>query len=188
MSGFSQSTAAPNDVGGSYDAVAKAFHWTIVLLLVVQFLTKLIPTSWAGEDALNAWHVAVGPSILVLMVLRLLWRLTHRPPPPPADLSPALRLLSRANHWAFYGLLIVLPLFGWASASGYGVTPYVFGVIPLPALIAADKARAEAMGQIHGVLALALLVVIVLHVAGALYHLLVKRDGVVGRMLPGGGV
>src|SRR5947209_19668437 len=99
MSGFSHSTVAPTDIGGGYDAVAKAFHWTIVLLLVVQFLTKLIPTSWVGDDALNAWHVAVGPSILVLMVLRLLWRLTHRPPPPPADLSPALRLLSRANHW-----------------------------------------------------------------------------------------
>jgi cytochrome b561 len=185
MSGYSDhqhSRSAPDGTG--YDAVAKTFHWTVVLLLVVQVLTKLIPTAWVGEDALNAWHVSVGPSILAVMVLRLLWRLTHRPPPPPADLPPALRLLSRATHWAFYGLLIILPLFGWAAASGYGVTPYLFGVVPLPALIAADKARAEALGQVHGALALLLIATIALHVAGALFHLLVKRDGVAQRMLP----
>lgn len=173
------------DQGRRYDVVARTFHWLIAALLVVQYVTKWLPKSF-GEDALNAWHLAVGPSILVVMLLRLAWRLTHRPPPPPADLAPALRVLSRATHWAFYVLLIALPLLGWTAASGFGATPWLFGVIPLPALIDKDKPTAEFWGGVHGALATALLAVLALHVAGALYHALVKRDGVIRRMLPAG--
>ena len=172
----------------SYDAVAQTFHWLVAALIVAQFATELIPKDWAPKGALASWHVSIGPSILALMLLRLVWRLTHRPPPAPADLSPGLRLLSRATHWSFYVLLIVLPLLGWVAASGFGATPHLFGVIPLPALIAKDKPTAEAVGGVHGLVAWALLAVIALHVAGALYHAAVKRDGVLGRMLPGGKV
>lgn len=165
-----------------YDGVARAFHWTIVALLLLQYGTKLVPKSWANEDAMDAWHLAVGPTILVLMVLRLAWRLTHRPPPPPADLPGTLQLLSRATHWAFYALLIVLPVLGWMSASGFGARPSVLGVVPLPMLIGAYKDAAEAWGGAHGALAWALLAIIALHVSGALYHAVVKRDGVMRRM------
>lgn len=179
--------AAQAEQGRGYDAVAKSFHWLVAALIAAQFATELIPNEWASEEALASWHVSIGPSILALMLLRLVWRLTHRPPPAPADLPPGLRVLSRATHWAFYVLLIALPLLGWTAASGFGATPYLFGVIPLPALIDKDKPTAEAIGGAHGLLAWALLAVIALHVAGALYHATVKRDGVVGRMLPAGG-
>ena len=169
-----------------YDAVAKTFHWLVAVLIVAQFATELIPEDWAPKGALKSWHVSIGPSILALMLLRLAWRLTHRPPLAPEGLSPGLRLLSRATHWSFYALLIVLPLLGWVAASGFGATPYLFGLIPLPALIAKDKPTAEAVGGVHGLLAWALLALVFLHVAGALYHAVVKHDGVVGRMLPGG--
>ena len=169
-----------------YDAIAKTFHWLVAVLIVAQFATELIPEDWASKGALKSWHVSIGPSILALMLLRLAWRLTHRPPLAPEDLSPGLRVLSRATHWSFYVLLIVLPLLGWVAASGFGATPYLFGLIPLPALIAKDKSTAEAVGGVHGLLAWALLALVFLHVAGALYHAVVKRDGVVGRMLPGG--
>ena len=172
-----------------YDPVARAFHWLVVLLLLAQYTTKLIlpftlPKS--AEDSINAWHLSIGSTILLVMLLRLAWRLTHRPPPPPADLPPALRLLSRANHWAFYVVLIVLPLLGWITANAYGVTVYLAGLIPLPALAAPNKAFAEQLGHVHGAVALLLLALIALHVAGALYHALVKRDGVAQRMLPTG--
>ena len=173
-------------LGARYDAVAQAFHWTLAALIVAQFVTEWIPDGWANEDALASWHISIGPSILVLMLLRLLWRLTHRPPPPPADLPPGLRVLSRATHWAFYVILIVLPLLGWVAASGFGATPRLFGLIPLPALIAKDKPTAEAVGDVHGAVAWLLLAVLALHVAGALYHVAVKRDGVIRRMLPAG--
>jgi len=173
----------------SYDVVYKTFHWSVVGLLLVQALTKLIRPgafAWATEDALNAWHLSVGPTILVLTLLRLAWRLTHPVPPPPADLSRGLQLLSRATHWAFYVLLIVLPVLGWISASAFGVRPYLFGMIPLPFIASPNEAFAERVGSIHGGVALALLLVAGLHVAGALYHALIKRDGVIQRMLPFG--
>jgi cytochrome b561 len=170
----------------SYDAVFKLLHWTVVALLIVQLGTKLIPSSAVpgGEDTLDAWHVSVGPTILFLMVLRLLWRLFRPVPPPPADLSPGLQVLSRATHWALYALLIGLPILGWLAASAYGVTPYLFGLIPLPRLLGTDETLAHRIGIGHGVVALVLLIVIGMHVSGALYHAAIRRDGVIWRMLP----
>ena len=173
--------------GRRYDAVAKLFHWSVVALLALQYLTKWVPPKafpWASEGALNAWHLAVGPTILLLMLLRLAWRLTHRPPPPPADLPAGLQWLSRATHWLFYAILIVLPVLGWMAASGYGATAYLAGLVPLPDLVAQDKPLAETLGSIHGALAWTLLALIALHVSGALYHAVVKRDRVLQRMLP----
>ena len=79
-----------------------------------------------------------------------------------------------------------MPLLGWIAASGFGAKPYLLGFIPLPDLIAKNKPLADTVGDVHGSLALALLAIIALHVAGALYHALVKHDGVVQRMLPTG--
>lgn len=172
-----------------YDGVARAFHWVVVLLVAAQFTTKLIlpfvlPKS--AEDGINAWHLSIGSTILLVMVLRLLWRLTHRPPPPPTDLPPALQFVSRANHWLFYILLIALPLGGWISANAFGATVYLAGLVPLPALVAQNKEFAEQVGDLHGAGALLLLALIALHICGALYHAYVKRDGVARRMLPSG--
>lgn len=171
-----------------YNPIAKLFHWIVVALLVMQIsiaavLPFILPAT--AEEGLAAWHLSVGSTILLVMLLRLAWRLTHTPPPAPADLPVHLRMVSRATHWAFYALLIVQPLLGWTTASAYGVTVRLFGLIPLPALTAPDKAFAEALGQVHGATAVLLLALIALHVAGVLYHVLVKRDRVVHRMLPG---
>ena len=190
MSGLARSnpsSPAALAVDDRYDGVARLFHWTVVALLLAQYVSKWIPPksfSWASEGVLNAWHLAVGPTILLVMLLRLAWRLTHRPPPPPADLPPALRWVSRATHWSFYALLIVLPVLGWVAASGYGANVTLAGLLPLPALVSPDKPLAEAVGEVHGALAWALLALIALHVSGALYHAFVKRDGVVRRMSP----
>ena len=180
--------AAPGESGAKtrYDAVARAFHWLVAALLVVQFLTELLPRVLPAryEDSFVGPHVSIGPTILLLMVLRLGWRLTHTPPVAPRDLSPPLRLLSRATHWLFYAGLIVLPVLGWLTASAFGVRASLLGLVPLPMLVAKDQAFGDAVGQVHGALALAILALVALHVAGALYHALVKRDGVLQRMLP----
>lgn len=173
----------------SYDGVYKTLHWMVVGLVAIQYFTKLVPPNafaGASEHALNAWHLAVGPTILLLMLLRFGWRLTHRPPPPPDDLAPALRVLSRATHWAFYVLLTAVPVLGWIAASGFGARPWLLGLIPLPPLAAQSKSLGEFVGGVHGVLALALLALIALHVGGALYHALLRQDGVFQRILPFG--
>ncbi len=181
-------TDRPAAGGWRYDGVARTFHWLIVAMLVVQYsvallLAAILPKS--AEDALATWHFSVGSSVCVVMLARLAWRLTHPAPPPPADLSPGLRLLSRATHWLFYAGYIVLPVLGWAAASADGARVRLAGLIPLPLLVPKDDPFGKAMQTVHPVIAITLLALIALHVAGALYHAYVKRDGVVQRMLPG---
>ncbi len=176
--------------GWRYDNVARAFHWLIVAMLVAQYsvallLGAILPKS--AEGALITWHFSMGSSVCVVMLARLAWRLTHPAPPPPADLSPGLRLLSRATHWAFYAGYIVLPVLGWAAASADGARVRLAGLIPLPLLVPKDDPFGKAMQTVHPVIAITLLALIALHVAGALYHAFIKRDGVVGRILPGRG-
>jgi len=81
----------------------------------------------------------------------------------------------------------VLPVLGWVAASGYGAGVTLLRLVPLPALVSQDRSLAKSVGSLHGALAWALLGVIALHVSGALYHALVKQDGVVRRMVPGRG-
>ena len=170
-----------------YDGVAQSFHWLVLLLVVAQYATKWLPDGFASlsEKQLNGWHLAIGPAVLVIMLLRLAWRFTHPAPPPPSDLPMSLRILSRGTHYLFYAILIVLPVLGWIAASGYGASVSLLKLVPLPALIGKDKSLAESVGSVHGALAWALLAVIVLHVSGTLYHGLVKQDGVIKRMVPG---
>jgi cytochrome b561 len=170
--------------GQRYDGVFRTLHWVILVLVLLQYGSKLLPpgTLSFSEAQLNAWHLAIGPTILLLMLVRLVWRLTHPVPPPPADLPPLLQAVSRLTHWGFYALLIVLPLLGWVSANAYGARPTLLGVVPLPSLAGQDKAYGEAIGRLHGLFAWALLALLAAHVAGALYHAVVKRDGVVRRM------
>lgn len=173
----------------SYDGVAKTLHWVIVALVLAQFFTKLVtPKSFAGvtQDGLDAWHLAVGPTILLLMLIRLGWRLTHRPPAPPDDIAAALQVLSRLTHWAFYALLIAIPVLGWVSASKFGARPSLMFLFKLPLIAPANERSAEAWGAIHGWLAWLLLAVIALHVAAASWHGLARDDGVFARMMPGG--
>lgn len=180
--------AEPIEVGQPYDVVSRTFHWLVVALVLVQIgialvLPAILPKS--VEDGITAWHLATGSTILVVMLLRLAWRLTHPMPPAPADLRPALRVLARGTHWAFYLVLILLPLLGWLAANAYGATPQLLGLIPLPRLLAPNQPVAETIGAVHKTVAMLLLVLIALHVSGVLYHVLVKRDGLIQRMLPG---
>lgn len=92
-----------------------------------------------------AWHLSLGPTILLITLLRLAWRLTHPPPAPPGDLPMALRLISRVTHWLFYVVLIMLPVLGWVAASVYGAKVYLFGVVPLPSIAAKNDALGEFM-------------------------------------------
>lgn len=175
------------EMGQPYNAVSRAFHWLVVALVLVQIgiafvLPAIVPE--AAEDSITAWHLATGSTILVVMLLRLAWRLTHPMPPAPADLRPVLRVLARGTHWAFYLVLILLPLLGWLAANAYGATPRLLGLIPLPRLLALNQALAETIGGVHKAVAMVLLVLIALHVSGAFYHAMIKRDGVIQRMLP----
>lgn len=171
-----------------YDGVQKALHWVVVGLVAAQFVTKLVtPATFSGvtEAGLNRWHLAVGPAVLLLMVVRLGWRAVRGAPPPPADLATPLQLVSRLTHWAFYLLLLAIPVLGWVSASEYGARPTLLFVWGLPALAAPNERAAAWWGDVHGTLAWVLLAVIALHVSAACWHGLARNDGVFARMMPG---
>lgn len=171
-----------------YTPVAMALHWLVAALLGGQIVVALIlPLIFPAADDAGAfvpWHFAIGSTILILMLIRLAWRFTHPAPPPPADLPSPLQLLARLTHGLMYAILILLPILGWTAANAYGSSVYLLGFIPLPSLVAQNDALAKAVGALHELVAYALLAVIALHIAGALYHRLVKRDQVLARMLP----
>jgi len=169
-----------------YNSTSRALHWIIVALIIVQFsIAWTMPEVERGTSpvGLIAWHLSIGTTILAVMLVRLVWRLTHPAPPPPNDLSPALRLVSRSTHFVLYAVLIALPIGGWINASARGWPVTLFGAIPLPSLIAKGSALGLAAGDIHMAAATALLVIIGLHIAGSAYHAVVLKDDTVKRMV-----
>jgi cytochrome b561 len=180
-----EESAAP---AASYDPVARGLHWLTVLLVLAEYIVgSAMPDIRIGTPFvfLIRLHFALGGGLLLVVLARILWRLTHRPPPPPL-LPPWQRLLAGATHFALYIALILMPLAGWASASAHGFPVRAFGILPLPALVPYKAHIGFRLGDIHAnVIYWILLALIAMHVGAALYHRLVKRDGVLARMLPG---
>jgi cytochrome b561/polyisoprenoid-binding protein YceI len=187
---------APGRGRGRYATVAIILHWLIALAIVAQ-----VTIAWrmGGKTpqafALVQLHKSIGVSILVLSIIRLGWRLTNPPPPEPLGLARWERVASTIVHWAFYVIMIGMPLTGWlmVSTSRTLIPTVLFWTVPWPAipgtesLAPAAKSLAHAIGQNgHGLLAYGFYGLFVLHVAGALKHQLFERNvPILSRMAPG---
>ena len=169
-----------------YGFVAQGLHWVIAGLLIVQVtLGKIADDLPLGLDklALTARHKSVGITILALAAIRLAWRLIDRPPAPPP--MPRWQFVaSRLTHAAFYVLLFAMPLSGWlmSSASNYPVS--WFGLVQLPDFVRPDEGLEQLLEEVHETLAKVLITLAILHVAAALKHQFIDRDGLLTRMLP----
>lgn len=171
----------------AYDPVARAAHWVTVLLVAAEYIVgSVMPSIHWGTPlgTLIKWHLALGSSLLLIVLFRIVWRLTHRPPPPPP--MPAWqRQLAGVTHFLLYAALILMPLTGWASASARDWPVRAFGVLRLPALVPYRAHIGFRLGDVHAdVIYWILLGLITMHVGAALYHRFVKRDSVLSRMLP----
>ena len=170
-----------------YTATAIALHWLLALAIVGAFSLGLymadLPLSPQRVKLYN-WHKWAGVTILALSALRLLWRLTHRPPP-DAPMAAWQQRAAHLAHGGLYLLFFAVPLMGWAYSSAAGFPIVWFGVLPLPDLLPVDKALALAIKPVHGWLAWTLMVLVALHVAAALKHQFIERDGLIARMWPG---
>ncbi|MEX3934559.1 cytochrome b [Paraburkholderia phymatum] len=169
----------------AYDGIARLLHWLVALLITAQFLLGWTMPDVHRDtlpDGLIAWHLGVGAAIVAAVVCRILWRVTHQPP--PAELTPALSFISRATHALLYITLVAVPLAGWANASSRGWAVKLFGVVRYPDLTQNGSQTGHALGDVHGWLAWVLLALIVLHIGGALFHRIVLKDDVLQRMLP----
>ncbi len=175
-----------------YTAVAIALHWLLALVILGMFSVGVYMTDLPFSPQrlkLYNWHKWVGITFLALTVLRLLWRVTHRPPALPAVVTSAMPSWQmrayHATHHLMYVLFFAVPLAGWAYSSAAGFPIVLFGQIPLPDLVGADKALAELIKPLHELTALALMGLAGLHLAAALKHHWVDRDGLLLRMMPG---
>jgi cytochrome b561 len=169
-----------------YGAIARAFHWVIVALLAAQYLVGWLMPDVHGGPPGNPmiWHISTGSLILMLIIARLIWRLTH-PVAPDSSLAPWQRLASGTVHWMLYVLVLLATLSGWLFASARGWAISWFFVLPMPMLTGGDRALVRAIDGWHQIFEWALLIAIGVHVAAAFVHLLYYRDGVMQRMLPG---
>lgn len=185
------STPAPSPAALRYGLPAIALHWLLALALVGVFAVGLymsgLPFSPQRLKLYN-WHKWAGVLILALSALRLLWRLTHRPPPLPAPVLAAMpgwqRAAHHGTHHLMYLLFFAVPLLGWAYSSAAGFPIVLFGQWPLPDFVGADKALAAAIKPWHAFSAYALAALALLHVAAALKHQFIDRDGLLARMAP----
>jgi cytochrome b561 len=174
----------------SWGAVSKTLHWLVVLLVIGQWglaqYADDLPLLHKGPP-LNL-HKSLGMTILVLAIIRLVWRLAN-PVPSLAGLAATWeRRLAGISHFLLYALLFAMPLSGWMMSSARNFPVSWFGQFQFPDLVSPDRALYQRMHDLHETLFGALVIVALLHVAGALKHHFVDRNEVLRRMLPFGGV
>jgi cytochrome b561 len=174
-----------SDTPARYTRTAIALHWLIAILVIGQFAwgwyMQTIPKQPTGlrADAFNL-HKSVGMSLFVLMALRLAWRAEH--PPPPLPPMPRWKAYAAAlTHGLLYAVLLIQPVFGYLGSEFSGYPVKYFGMT-LPGWAGKDVALKDLMSVAHLVNSWVLAVLVTLHVAAALKHALVDRDGLLARM------
>ncbi len=171
-----------------YDPIARAVHWLVAGLAVI-----VVSLGWAipgapreteSRDLLLLLHRSVGLLILALMVFRVFWRLGHPPPPLPAGFPRTEALAAHANHALLYLLLLVMPLSGYLNAAAAGHKVSFFGLVAIPPLLAENARLSQAAIAVHLAGQFLVYALVAIHVAAALMHRIVRRNGILERMLP----
>lgn len=174
-----------------YSLIQKLLHWGIALLVIGALAAGSLLDELPNGDFKNqlyATHKAVGVTILGLMLLRLLTRFFMRRPGLPVETPALQRMIAGVSHAAFYALLIAMPIIGWAATASFPAPVPYFGLIELnealniKAFFPPDREFSKDLFEIHEIIGKVLIGLIVLHIAAALYHGMVKKDGVLRRM------
>jgi cytochrome b561 len=179
---------SPTD-GPAYTVTARVLHWlTAVLVLVMVPVGIVIANEWGGpaQQWLYNLHKSVGALLLPIIVVRIVYRLTHPPAQLPQDIPAIQRFAAEANHWILYGLLLVQPIIGWIGTSAFPAPVPFFGLFELPSIWPADRPFSDRMMAAHRFIGLAIGFFAAVHIAGALYHHFLRKDRVLMRMVAGG--
>ncbi|UOK73409.1 cytochrome b [Ancylobacter polymorphus] len=170
-----------------YRRPARRLHW-IMAAIVITMVPLGIAVNYLPWDAFQDWlfnlHKSLGIVVLGLVVVRLGYRLTHKPPPLPASIPPSQRLLAESVHIVLYVILFAMPVIGWIGTNAYGEPMNVFWSVTLPAVTGKNEAVSDVLWTMHNVLGLTLGGLILVHAGAALAHRFVLKDGVLGRMWP----
>lgn len=172
---------------GHFDTLARLLHWGMaVLVMAMLFIGVGMVASLALRPMLIELHRPLGIAILLLALVRLYHRWRSPPPPLPADLPRPQLLAAKASHWLLYALMLAMPLLGWSMLSAGGYPVQMVGALELPAFVPHDPTLYAWLRDAHGVLGYALFALVLMHLAAALYHAWVRRDGVFDAMARSG--
>jgi cytochrome b561 len=181
-------SAAAFSGAASYDGVAQALHWLVAALAIgvvlLGWTIEGVPRNTPQRELLIMVHSSVGLGILAAMVFRVGWRWRNPAPPLPASFGRLEAALARGTHLVLYLIFIVMPLAGYLNSAASGHPVHFFGIVSIPPLLPESGRLSQMAIAIHLVGQYPLYLFVTLHVAGALFHGAVKRDGIVGRMLP----
>ncbi|MBI5110270.1 MAG: cytochrome b [Rhodocyclales bacterium] len=178
---------SPARLPSTYTHTAIALHWLIAFALVGTFGLGLymheLPLS-PQKLKLYSWHKWAGVTIFLFVILRLVWRLGHRPPALPVLMPAWQRLAAEATHVLLYVLMFAVPLSGWLMSSAKGFQTVWFGVLPLPDLLSKDTELGDLLQQVHMILNFSMAGLVLAHLGAALKHHVLDRDDILSRMLP----
>lgn len=170
-----------------YTRVAISLHWLIALLIFAGWGLGIYMSDLPLSPAklrYYSWHKWMGVTTFMLVMLRAGWLATHPAPRLPPAMPPWQTRTARITHFVLYLLMFLLPLSGWLMSSAKGFQTVYFGVLPIPDLIGKDKVIGDVLTVVHQTLAFSLAALVGLHVAAALKHQFLDRDGLMGRMIP----
>jgi cytochrome b561 len=163
-------------------------HWITALCML-----GLLPLAWVMvnakhgaphvEDLFN-WHKTLGVIVLIVTAVRIVWRLRDPPPPYPPSVASWERRVAHAIYWLFLATLIWMPVTGILGSTFGGHAIKLFDAVPTPLLLAKDKRLADLFNQLHLLGQWAVYALIGLHLSAVAIHLIWRRDGLLGRMLP----
>jgi cytochrome b561 len=170
-----------------YTAAARWLHWlTAVLMGVVitagLWIVYFEPTDEAFKFRLYNIHESLGVIVFALTIVRLVNRWRNPPPPLSPDTPALIQQCARVTHRSLYALLFLMPAIGFLATNAWGFPLRLFDLIPLPAPIGKDEALARTLSFLHGCGAVAIGTLIAAHLAGALHHTFIRRDGLLKRM------
>uniref|UniRef100_Q47CA7 Cytochrome B561, bacterial n=1 Tax=Dechloromonas aromatica (strain RCB) TaxID=159087 RepID=Q47CA7_DECAR len=171
----------------TYTKTAKALHWLMAILLfgllALGFYMHDLPLS-PDKLKLYSWHKWAGVTAFLLLAVRLLWRLSHRPPALPDSMPKLMQFAAHAGHLMLYGLMIAIPLTGWLMSSAKGFQTVYFGLLPIPDLLDKNKELGDLLALVHKSLNLLFVAVLAGHIGAALKHHFIDKDDILTRMLP----
>jgi cytochrome b561 len=168
-----------------FTALSRLLHWTMAAMILTMLgIGVAMVASLADYHTLLSIHRPLGIAILALVVVRFVNRLLHTPPPLPDTMSRAERLAAKASEFTMYGLMFALPLVGWGMLSAARYPIVLYGSWHLPNILPHDVALYAFLRRAHTALAYLFFLTILAHFAAILYHTLVVRDGILGRMVP----
>jgi len=185
---FPPPPAAPMNVAIlRYSATAQALHWLTALLMFAVLPLGWVMTSLAQQnpnrDALFTLHKSIGVTILLVTIVRIAWRAANPPPALPASLPRWEAMLAKLSHWLLYTILLVMPVSGYILSSAGGHPVSFFRLFELPAL-PHNKGLANLGEEVHLLVQWAVYALIALHLVATAWHVVLRRDGVLERILP----